>query len=136
MAVEDAAVLGILLGNLSQVVSQTGASADASRAHIPALLRLYQSLRKSRTTTNVEGAVSNGQMFHLSDGPEQEARDAELEVAKWEPGKKSKWRWIDPEYQLDLMGYDCWTTAQQAFEAYWHNQVASQDSVGVLSSKM
>lgn len=63
MAVEDGAVLGKLLGLLSQFPR-----IDETERHllVPAALKLSESLRKSRTTLNVQGAVRNQEMYHMA----------------------------------------------------------------------
>jgi salicylate hydroxylase len=57
MAVEDGAAIGILIGSLSQSRLQD------REAHIPEILRLYEAMRKRRTTTNVQGAIENRHLF-------------------------------------------------------------------------
>jgi salicylate hydroxylase len=52
------------LGELLGMLSKQTASGDISQ-HIPSLLHLYESLRKSRTTLNVQGAIANQTMFQL-----------------------------------------------------------------------
>lgn len=111
MAVEDGAVLGKLLGLLN------GSSNGTTPAElIPEVLQLYETLRKSRTTVNVQGARSNQKWYQIPDGPEQEARDAEMAGAKLADGLSlTGWRWIDPEYQKELLGHDVVAEAVKAF---------------------
>jgi salicylate hydroxylase len=54
MAVEDGAVLGTLLTRLHE-----SELPDPSAEHLSAMLRLYETLRKSRTTLQVQGAIKN-----------------------------------------------------------------------------
>ncbi|KAH0830981.1 3-hydroxybenzoate 6-hydroxylase 1 [Fonsecaea pedrosoi] len=109
MAVEDGAVLGFLLGQVA---------APGSEDHISAVLKLYEKLRKSRTTINVLGAVTNRKYFHLHDGPEQEERDATLASIDWYHCQ-TEWKWIDSRYQEDLLGFDALKDAQDAFGEWW-----------------
>lgn len=109
MAVEDGAVLGCLLGRLNRADIR-----DSSKQLVSSILRLYETLRKSRTTVNVQGAVSNRYWYHLPDGPEQRARDAELAAFNW--GDETQWDMISSDYQLDLLGFDMLQDAQDAFE--------------------
>lgn len=97
MAVEDGAVLGVLLGILSQQSISCNIIQD-----VPSLLHLYESLRKSRTTLNVQGAVANQKMFHLPDGAEQEVRDFALSSVDWETGREC--HWADIRYQKRRWG--------------------------------
>ncbi|KAF9880703.1 salicylate hydroxylase [Colletotrichum karsti] len=113
MAVEDGAVLGKLLGLLK--ASSKGNPTEL----IPEVLRLYESLRKSRTTVNVQGAKSNQKWYQIPDGPEQRARDAEMAGAKLADGlSPTGWRWIDLDYQRELLGHDSVAEAVEAFEKW------------------
>ncbi|KAJ7789631.1 hypothetical protein B0H14DRAFT_3573223 [Mycena olivaceomarginata] len=66
MAVEDAAVLGVLFSHVT------------SRHQIQPLLHAYQVLRHSRTTRTQLEARQNQTIFHLPDGREQAARDQSM----------------------------------------------------------
>ncbi|KAF7335898.1 hypothetical protein MSAN_02326800 [Mycena sanguinolenta] len=66
MAIEDAAVLGSLFSRMT------------SRQQVLPLLHAYQNLRYPRTTATQLAARANQRIFHLSDGPEQEARDSSM----------------------------------------------------------
>ncbi|KAJ7326192.1 hypothetical protein DFH08DRAFT_787093 [Mycena albidolilacea] len=66
MAIEDAAVLGVLFSHIT------------SRRQIQPLLQAYQALRYPRTTDTQLAARLNQKIFHLPDGPEQEARDISM----------------------------------------------------------
>ncbi len=79
MAVEDGAVLGRLLG----LLKTSHHTIESQRRETPHILALFESLRKSRTTLNVNGATSNRLWYHLPDGPMQEKRDAALAAANW-----------------------------------------------------
>ncbi|KAF2766202.1 FAD/NAD(P)-binding domain-containing protein, partial [Teratosphaeria nubilosa] len=70
MAVEDGAVLGRLLGRF--------ADACLPRDRLPALLRLYQDVRRERTGTVVRTADGNRELYHMVDGERQRRRDAML----------------------------------------------------------
>ncbi|KAH0430705.1 hypothetical protein CcaCcLH18_07620 [Colletotrichum camelliae] len=98
MASEDGAVLGKLLGLLHK-------SKLPDKQYIPEVLKLYESLRKSRTTTNVQGAVSNRSTYHLPDGPEQQWRDACLAAADVYL-VQTEFKIADEGYKLDMLGSD------------------------------
>jgi len=122
MAVEDGAVLGLLLGKAVQKFS-TGGSAVKPLSVVSSVLELYEQLRKSRTTLNVLGAVANRECFHLHDGPEQEERDLMLKNIDW-LNDRSKWQWLDMQYQDDLLGFDATLDAEAAFENWSRDLVA------------
>lgn len=69
MAVEDAAVLGNLLSRLS------------SLRQLPHFLHTYERLRYARASDTQESSRLNKYIFHLPDGPEQEARDNSMRRA-------------------------------------------------------
>ncbi|CDO72572.1 hypothetical protein BN946_scf184983.g55 [Trametes cinnabarina] len=69
MAIEDAAVLGNLLSRLN----------DPSQ--LKPLLQAYEDLRLPRTAETQRQSRLNQKIFHLPDGPEQEARDAQMRQA-------------------------------------------------------
>ncbi|KAH8819142.1 putative salicylate hydroxylase, partial [Xylogone sp. PMI_703] len=74
MAVEDGAVIGLLLAKL---LNRRLLALDLSErnSQMASLLKLYESLRKERTETNVLGAVQSQEFYHLSDGEIQIERD-------------------------------------------------------------
>ena len=65
MALEDGGVLGRCLAKLG----------DKSAASKRAALRVYEECRRSRTDAVVARGNHNQEMYHLHDGPRQEARD-------------------------------------------------------------
>lgn len=101
MAVEDGAVLGGLLGKLEH------------KSQLAGVLKLYESLRKSRTTRIVQESSHQRQVFHLEDGEEQRRRDRELLSDRVRPGFPNKWR--DPAFRNFLFNYD----AAREVEAAW-----------------
>jgi salicylate hydroxylase len=109
MAVEDGAVLGKLLGLLTNSISQSSVS-----SYIPLLLKLYESLRKLRTTVNVKGAVANQHWYHLPDGAAQEARDRSM-IDKG----VSEWNMLSSDYQMEMLGFDAIADAENEFAAWW-----------------
>ncbi|KAH9840609.1 uncharacterized protein C8Q71DRAFT_904711 [Rhodofomes roseus] len=69
MAIEDAGVLGNLLSRISNI------------AQLKPLLYAYESLRLPRTAATQASSRLNQTIFHLPDGPEQEARDFQMRKA-------------------------------------------------------
>ena len=78
MAVEDAAVLGNLLSRIS------------SPNELKLLLRAYQSIRHARASATQMDSRMNQHIFHLPDGPQQEARDASMRAAMEEARKEAR----------------------------------------------
>lgn len=113
MAIEDGAVLGTLLGLLSKTPYS---NLSDQKTAIPAILNLYEVIRKKRTTSNVQGADEAQIIYHLDDGPEQEERDVFLR--KMDPDKQRKWVWTNMETIEDLYGFDTIADTKDKFQAW------------------
>jgi salicylate hydroxylase len=127
MAVEDSAVLGLLL----DLWQEQGLSSSAGRRHsqLTSLMLLYEDMRRERTKINVAGAVLTRHFYHLADGPAQIARDehvATMPSTAWKG--KSAWNWADAEYQQNLLGFDVFAETRKRFEE-WSVCGASTQSV-------
>ncbi|KAJ7352158.1 hypothetical protein DFH08DRAFT_693715 [Mycena albidolilacea] len=115
MAVEDAAVLGVLFSHVT------------SRHQIQPLLHAYQALRHSRTTRTQLEARQNQTIFHLPDGREQAARDQSMregmeDALRQERGEPSIYGsagnanvWADRTKNRIQFLYD----AEEAAERWW-----------------
>jgi salicylate hydroxylase len=126
MAVEDGAVIGLLLGKLQATGKLSPGSSEARAAQLTSLLRLYEKLRKERTETNVKGAVLTKNFYHMPDGPEQEARDAELanlNRSNWQ--SPSHYNWADAPYQKSLLGFDVLSEASERFDEWFREETQS-----------
>ncbi|KAG5660940.1 hypothetical protein KAF25_002583, partial [Fusarium avenaceum] len=105
-AIEDGAVLGLLLGALSR------------KADLPEALSRYQQLRKLRGDSIVKETFKQRDSFHLEDGPEQEARDAIfLSLLGKEVQAPFPSRWTCPEVQPWLYGYDAFKEVGESIKA-------------------
>lgn len=91
-AVEDAAALGVLLSLIT------------SPDEIPQALRAYERSRKERAETVQQSGSDNRITLHLSDGLEQQARDAQFRAAASDGSNPD--RWSDRETQRFLWGWD------------------------------
>jgi salicylate hydroxylase len=131
MAVEDGAVIGYLLGSLCGALPSGHYRAASEPDLIPPLLKLYEHLRKSRTTVNVRGAVANRTFFHLPDGPEQARRDEILANLDWET-PCTEWKWVDAQYQRDLLGHDAVDEALKAFGQWWGRMRSAEGRTSCL----
>ena len=116
MAVEDGLTIGLLLGKLERSGECTCPKTKQDAIH--KALRVYERLRKMRTTINVHGAVSMQDFFHLSNGEEQVRRDEILQEytrsRAWP--KDCKWPWGDAAYQQSLLGFDIDEAANRGFD--------------------
>ena len=123
MAIEDAAVLGNLLSHITH------------KSQLPKLLKAYQELRHPRATDNHLGSRFNQTLYHLPDGPEQEARDARLKSAmeaglKMAKGEKISeddpgFRILKDEKQRSQLafGYDADRDVENWIEKNWGDLV-------------
>jgi salicylate hydroxylase len=131
MAVEDAAVLGSLFSHLSH------------QSQIRPFLRAYFSLRYSRTTETSAASRLNRYIFHLEDGPEQEARDASmrramkisLREANGEPSMDDSSgnanQYADKEKSHMQYAYD----AEEEAENWWVQQGSKMIQVGTMDMR-
>lgn len=121
MAVEDGAIIAVLLGQYQHAVNKS-----LPHPSIPETLKLYESLQKTRTTTLHLGSISNQHLYHLDDGPEQEERDRILKNAKFQElpdGVSEPFIWIDLRYQKAILGRDAVGDAKKK----WEETVADLD---------
>ena len=114
MAVEDGVILGRLLGRFAS--NMAGSTTEATRVDVSATLKLFEQLRKHRTTVNVLGAVNNRKLFHMEDGVEQEERDEILRSTNWTTQTATDFAWNDLDYQTDMLGFDFIADADKAFD--------------------
>lgn len=108
-AVEDAVVLGRLLGNFSR-------SAHPNSS-LPELVQIYQNIRKERALPIVRGANRMREMFHARDGPKQEERDRLLlEHDWWDESRSFRWPLGDLRFLHELNEFDALKSADDGFE--------------------
>lgn len=115
MAIEDAVVIGHLLGHLIEDFPP-----ETLRYKVPSLLKLYERMRKPRTTLNVQGALVNRKMNHLHDGPDQLQRDADLKNADYL--SPNPWESADGPYQKQLLGFDITKDCEEKYIAWRREQ--------------
>ena len=139
MAIEDAAVLGNLFSRLSHP------------SQIAPLLHAYQSLRLKRTADTQASSRLNQHIFHLPDGPEQEARDADMRAAmeaefrmlRGEPVdvtlEGSKNQWADRKKNMMQFGYDADAVADRWWAEVGEKEIgglAQQQQAAKLSGRL
>lgn len=117
MAVEDGAVLGMLLGLAHERLRE-----DLSRTQIHQILLRYEVLRKHRTTVNVQGAIHHRWFYHLPDGEDQKIRDHALKQVDWNNLNFSTYKWFSSDYQIQLLEHDVLQEAKEEFETWWRDQ--------------
>ena len=127
MAIEDAAVLGNLFSRLTH------------ESQIYPLLKAYEKLRLPRTANTQASSRLNQHIFHLPDGPEQEARDASMKAAMEKElamlrGEELEGnlgfdgnlnQWADRKKNLLQFGYDADAAAEQWWAEEGEREVGS-----------
>lgn len=120
MALEDAAVLGSLLSHLS------------SRTQLPFFLKAFEKLRHTRASKTQASSRLNQHVFHLPDGPDQEARDNDMSAAMAielarndddveEVGAENEGnanQWADHKKNIEQFSYDADAVADQ----WWRDE--------------
>lgn len=109
MAVEDGAALAVVLSRM------------ASIEELPFALSVYEEERIKRSGDMQRASMVNGLIWHFPDGPEQEARDANMRLEV--EGKAFSWsanQWSDPVTQWWAYGYD----AETAVGRRWDRKVS------------
>ncbi|PLB47432.1 putative salicylate hydroxylase [Aspergillus steynii IBT 23096] len=112
MAVEDGAVLGMLLG---AVASRRGSLTAGTRTpDIPDVLKLYEEIRKPYTSRNVNGAVRNRSIFHLEDGIVQWLRDKVMGLSGLT--RETDWSYIMSYRYRQMLGTDVLREAERGLQ--------------------
>lgn len=108
-AIEDAAVLGILLGKIKNGKKEGPGVQD--------MLKLYESLRKDRAEMLVEWAAASARELHLGSGKAKEERDRVFEELKKKGGKaRVPDKWADADTQKVVYGVDVMKDAEEEYE--------------------
>ncbi|KAI1769502.1 FAD/NAD(P)-binding domain-containing protein [Hypoxylon sp. FL1150] len=107
MAIEDAAVL-------AEVVSRTPGS-GSDRVALSKAIKVYELLRKDRTTLLVDLAASSARTLHLGEGKAKEERDKAFLNAK-KRGTPIPDKWASPEVQHMIYSYDCVKDTTEKFD--------------------
>lgn len=112
-AIEDAAVLGVVLGRLP----------DTDPTSISKALKVYEICRKERAEALVEMAAANGREMQLGAGAAREERDRAFKALR-EGGADAKGakvpdKWADADVQRMIYGHDCVKHAQDEFEGIY-----------------
>lgn len=107
LSIEDGAALAECVDHATDVTQ------------IPAVLNAFAEIRKPRCETVQAGSRSNGDIWHMPDGPEQQKRDQDMlstmsstainGAEKQRTQKPNPNRWSDETFQPWLFGYDTFT---------------------------
>ncbi|KAJ9134262.1 Monooxygenase [Pleurostoma richardsiae] len=108
MAIEDAAALAEVLARAPDTANDT----------VNRCLRIYEFLRKKRTTTLVDLAAASGRTLHLGESKAKEERDRLFAEAK-ATGKNVPDKWASPEVQQMIYSHDCMKLAADMFDGLY-----------------
>ncbi|GAB7350792.1 hypothetical protein MBLNU459_g1331t2 [Dothideomycetes sp. NU459] len=110
-AIEDAAVLGVVLAKLP----------DARPESINKALLVYEKVRKERAEALVEMAAANGRDMHLGEGAAKEARDKAFAALKAGGQGKVPDKTADPDAQKIVYSVDVWKDAESQFDVIYNS---------------
>ena len=113
-AVEDAAVLGVVLSRLP----------DPSPAAIKRAFQVYEEVRKTRAETLVKLAAITGTAIHLGEGAAKEERDIMLSNLRDKQGESAD-KWTDENSQKMMYGHDCVQVASEEFGKAFRREIPS-----------
>nr|POE51687.1 fad-dependent monooxygenase ops4 [Quercus suber] len=105
-AIEDAAVLAVVLARLPEVSPEA----------VNKALRVYQEIRLDRAYTLVEMAAASGRGLHLGEGAAKEERDRQFAALKSGKGGPVPDKWADADVQKMIYGHDVVDAAEKGFE--------------------
>ncbi|KAF9770832.1 hypothetical protein IL306_011543 [Fusarium sp. DS 682] len=108
MAIEDAATLAEALS----MMPGNGTNREA----IATTLKVYEMLRKPRTSTLVELAVESAKALHLAAGNAREERDRQFAAAAKMGSAPVPDRWVSPEVQKMIYEHDCIKDTRERFQ--------------------
>ncbi|KAI9497287.1 hypothetical protein BDB00DRAFT_926145 [Zychaea mexicana] len=114
-AVEDGATLGELLTDLQSV------------DEIPALMALYEKMRRPRAEVIQKGAYENGDIWHMPDGDMQIQRDLGMK-GQLPAGAKNPNQWGDGNFQPWLFGHNAITEARRRLAEFRNGSDIATDS--------
>ena len=115
MAVEDAAVLAVVLDRAGDLLapdkesSEGGSGGEEISRVIHRALKVYEGVRKPRAEMMVELAAESGRELHLGAGEKREDRDRAFKEEGRVPDK-----WADKEVQRVVYGVDVGWDAEEA----------------------
>ena len=136
MAIEDAAVLGNLFSRLSHP------------SQIKPMLLAYESLRYGRTASTQASSRLNQRIFHLPDGPEQQARDDDMRAAmdaefRMLDGEEvdmdyegSANQWADRKKNKAQFAYDADAVTERWWEEVGQHEIGRIGQVTSLSPRL
>ncbi|KAI8633325.1 FAD/NAD(P)-binding domain-containing protein [Xylariaceae sp. FL1651] len=109
MAIEDGAVVAEVISAIPVADGKIGRGEAVARA-----LKVYELLRKDRTSSLVDMAAFSGRTLHLGEGKAKEERDRQFEEAR-KKGAPVPDKWVSPEVQKMVYSHDCVKDAQERF---------------------
>ncbi|KAI1300071.1 hypothetical protein F5Y03DRAFT_242554 [Xylaria venustula] len=108
MAIEDAAVAAECISALPVT------DGKIDREGLSRALKVYEELRKDRTSTLVDLAAFSGRTLHLGEGKAKEERDRQFAEGR-KKGNSVPDKWASPDVQKMIYSHDCVTEAQEKF---------------------
>ncbi|KAI1201653.1 FAD/NAD(P)-binding domain-containing protein [Nemania serpens] len=126
MAIEDAAVLAECVG------AAPVAGGKVDRDGLARALKVYELLRKDRTSDLVEMADFSGRTLHLGEGKAKEERDRQFAEARKSGGAVPD-KWVSPDVQKMIYSHDCVAEARERFAELFASSPAAEKTNGVAT---
>lgn len=108
-AIEDGAVLGVVLSKIPEVTPEA----------INKALRVYEHVRMDRAYTLVNLAAASGKAMHLGEGAAKGERDRQFAALKGKQGGPVPDKWADADVQKMIYGQDVMKIADQDFDSVY-----------------
>lgn len=121
MAIEDAAALAVAV--------QHATSTSPFSSTLAGALKVFERTRSLRSCQMQQASLVNVKLWHLPDGPLQQARDAATRPeVEGEPFSVSANQWSDPVTQEWTYGYDAEAEMVRALkeQSLWDTQLNKQ----------
>lgn len=124
-SMEDGAFLGVVLSHVLR--------GDLS---LPDAIGVYERGRMPLADNKQQVSFLNGAIWHLPDGPQQEARDAAMRPElSGEPILRSPNLYGDPKTVLEVYGYDAQAHAEREVQKWKNGMRDRRDSQGATGGK-
>ncbi|KAI1365485.1 FAD/NAD(P)-binding domain-containing protein [Xylaria arbuscula] len=126
MAIEDAAVVAECVSALPV------ADGKIDREALSRALKVYELLRKERTSTLVDLAAFSGRTLHLGEGKAKEERDRQFAEGR-KKGNAVPDKWASPDVQKMIYSHDCVTEAKEKFAELFSSLSTTEKTNGVAA---
>lgn len=113
-------------------LAKTIGEAVKGNISIAEAVELYENERMPKAYAKQQVSFLNGAIWHLPDGPEQQARDAAMSTElTGQPFLRSPKLYGDPATVLEVYGYDAEAHAEKAIAKYVQHREPADSQTGI-----